>query len=211
MAFSGGDRIILILNSDPSPHKTKVKDVIKMMEIELHEGWIFHQLCKVYLYVSSNRIAGCLVAEPIKEAFKMISSSTDKKADSGVIRKDTRLNSGGALKFGNVIFKKEAAKKKIPSVSSQEMITGAVVCEEKSVPAACGIRAIWVTPSNRRKGIASHLLDAARKSFCEDSILERSKLAFSPPTSAGRPLACRYVGNKPLLLYKADPISTAGD
>ncbi|CAL1360401.1 unnamed protein product [Linum trigynum] len=211
MAFSGGDRIILILNSDPSPHKTKVKDVIKMMEIELHEGWIFHELCKVYLYVSSNRIAGCLVAEPIKEAFKMISTSTDKKADSGAIRKDTRLNSGGALKFGNVIFKREEAKKKIPSVSSQEMITGAVVCEEKSVPAACGIRAIWVTPSNRRKGIASHLLDAARKSFCKDSILERSKLAFSPPTSAGRPLACRYFGNKPLLLYKADPIPTAGD
>ncbi|CAI0462757.1 unnamed protein product [Linum tenue] len=213
MACSGGDRIILILNSDASPHKTKVKDVIKMMEIELHDGWIFHELCKVYLYVSSNRIAGCLVAEPIKEAFKMISpSSTDKKADSGTIRKYSRSNSGGSLKFGDVIFKREAATKKITAVSSQEMIiTGAVVCEEKSVPAACGIRAIWVTLSNRRKGIATQLLDAARESFCENCKLERSQLAFSPPTSAGRPLACAYVGNEPLLLYKADPIPKADD
>ncbi|KAK4740230.1 hypothetical protein R3W88_003927 [Solanum pinnatisectum] len=35
----------------------------------------------------------------------------------------------------------------------------------EAVSALCGIRAIWVTPSNRRKHIASYLLDAA--SVCD--------------------------------------------
>ncbi|CAN0847516.1 Protein CHROMOSOME TRANSMISSION FIDELITY 7 [Linum grandiflorum] len=209
-----------------------------MMEIELGEGWIFHDLCKVtmalvlgfsgvlllqaldadclyplqvYLYVSSNRIAGCLVAEPIKEAFKTISSSVNKKADTEAGGKESSTEPR-ALKFGDVIFKREAVKK-IPSTSCSEAKNenhyGAMVCEERGVPAACGIRAIWVTPSNRRKGIATRLLDAARKSFCTGCTLERSQIAFSPPTSAGRPLADAYVGNEQLLLYKADPVVAA--
>ncbi|KAH0983220.1 hypothetical protein GBA52_010397 [Prunus armeniaca] len=33
-----------------------------MMESELGSGWILHKLCKVYLFILSQRIVGCLVA-----------------------------------------------------------------------------------------------------------------------------------------------------
>ncbi|CAN1133932.1 Protein CHROMOSOME TRANSMISSION FIDELITY 7 [Linum perenne] len=205
---SEGDRVVLVLDSDPSPRKSKVKEVIKMMEIELGEGWIIHELCKVYLYVSSNRITGCLVAEPIKEAFRIISSSVDKQTNTGSSGNGSR-SEPKALKFGDVVFKREAVKR-IPSARSREGTNsshyGAMVCEERGVPASCGIRAIWVTPSNRRKGIATRLLDAARESFCTGCSLDRSQIAFSPPTSAGRPLAYAYIRNEQLLLYKADPV-----
>ncbi|CAH1441819.1 unnamed protein product [Lactuca virosa] len=124
-------RIILVLNDDPPAHIKKVEEVIKMMEMELGDGWIFHKHCKVYLYISSQRVAGCLVAEPINKA------------------------------------------------NSNDILLGAIICEKDSIPAVCGIRAIWVTPSNRRKHIATHLLESIRKSFSSDVILEHSELAFS--------------------------------
>ncbi|MCD9646920.1 hypothetical protein HAX54_037172 [Datura stramonium] len=40
---------------------------------ELGDGWIYHQLCKVYLFISQT-ISGCLVAEPIKKAYKILST-----------------------------------------------------------------------------------------------------------------------------------------
>ncbi|KAF5814422.1 hypothetical protein HanRHA438_Chr03g0121871 [Helianthus annuus] len=52
------------------PHITKVEEVIKMMEMDLGDGWIFHKHCKVYLFISSHRVAGCLVAEPIKKGHR---------------------------------------------------------------------------------------------------------------------------------------------
>ncbi|RVW42752.1 Protein chromosome transmission fidelity 7 [Vitis vinifera] len=74
----------------------------------------------------------------------------------------------------------------------------------EAVPAICGIRAIWVTPSNRRKHIASQLLDAVRKSFCMGFVLKSSQLAFSQPTSAGMALASNYFGSVSFLVYRTD-------
>ncbi|GLT24892.1 hypothetical protein SLA2020_000550 [Shorea laevis] len=59
--------------SDPVARRNKVQDVVNMMEIELWEGWIFHKFCKIYLFVSSQMVVGYLLAEPIKEAFRVLS------------------------------------------------------------------------------------------------------------------------------------------
>ncbi|KAJ6778518.1 N-ACETYLTRANSFERASE ECO [Salix koriyanagi] len=170
MPCSEAGRIVLVLDSDPPALRNKLQEVIKMMEIELGDGWIFHKLCKVYLFVSSQRVAGCLVAEPIKEAFKVLTGSVDETS-------------------------KCAAKKNSRPISTTLQF-------EEAVPALCGIRAIWVTPSNRRKRIASQLLDAVRRSFCMGFVLEQSQLAFSPPTSAGKALASSYAGTTSFLAYK---------
>nr|KAJ0228566.1 hypothetical protein LSAT_V11C100011610 [Lactuca sativa] len=53
----GRGRVILVLNDDPPAHIKKVEEVIKMMEMELGDGWIFHKHYKVYLYISSQRVA----------------------------------------------------------------------------------------------------------------------------------------------------------
>ncbi|OWM71446.1 hypothetical protein CDL15_Pgr005633 [Punica granatum] len=200
------ERIVLVSDNDPPAHRNKVQEVVKMMESELGCGWIYHKLCKVYLFISSQRIAGCLVAERIKEAFRVICDAETKRTEAkGPIIKEERgrLKSAG-LQFGNIMFQREVVRKILRVVNKNEDVNGAIYCEEEAVPALCGIRAIWVSPSNRRKRIGTHLLDAVRKSFCTGIVLEHSQLAFSQPTSAGKALASSYMGCRPLLLYRAE-------
>nr|GMD32753.1 protein CHROMOSOME TRANSMISSION FIDELITY 7-like [Ipomoea batatas] len=165
-SFEAG-RIILVLNDDPPPWRNKVQEVVKMMEVELGEGWIYNQQCKVYLFISSRRIGGCLVAEPIKEAYRIVSSSQGKKFSVAAEREVSQRST--VLQFGGVSFQRE--------------------------------KAIWVTPSNRRKHIASYLLDAARKSFCNGQVLLRSELAFSQPTSVGKVFISSYTSSSSFFLY----------
>ncbi|KAJ9693276.1 hypothetical protein PVL29_012147 [Vitis rotundifolia] len=205
MPSTGGGRIVLVLDGDPPAHKNKVHEVVKIMEVEFGGGWIFHKDCKVYLFISSQRVAGCLVAEPIKKAYKILLSSADERSDD-TSSKEAGLSSN-KLQFGTVSFQREVIQR-APSVNSREVLDGTpngpIVCEKEAVPAICGIRAIWVTPSNRRKHIASQLLDAVRKSFCMGFVLKSSQLAFSQPTSAGMALASNYFGSVSFLVYRTD-------
>lgn len=193
------DRIILVLNSDPPAQRKKVQEVVKMMEIELGDGWVFHEHCKVYLFISSQRIAGCVVVEPINTAHRILSSSVEKVPDD-VSVKDVKQKPG-VLQFGEICFHREVAKKHRSSEAMDSNLLGSILCKEEATPASCGLRAIWVSPSNRRKQIATHLLDAVRQSFDEDHVLEPTELAFSQPTSAGKALASKYTGTKSFLVY----------
>ncbi|XVF07549.1 hypothetical protein REPUB_Repub06bG0148600 [Reevesia pubescens] len=130
-----GDRVILVLDSDSVAQRNKV-----------------------YLFVSSQRVAGCLVAEPIKEAFEILSCSVGEKHSAPA--KQKRSNSS-KLQFGEIVLQREVIKR-APSQVLNENHTGAILCKKEAVPAVCGIRAIWVTPFNRRKGIATQLLEAMR-------------------------------------------------
>lgn len=115
---------------------------------------------QVYMFISSQRVAGCLVAEPIKEGFKLLSCFGDERTDL----KKCRSHSA-TLQFGEISLQREVIKRASSVCSSNavdEKHNGAIMCENEAIPAVCGIRAIWVTPSNRRKGIASLLLDAVR-------------------------------------------------
>ncbi|XP_058751833.1 protein CHROMOSOME TRANSMISSION FIDELITY 7-like [Vicia villosa] len=193
-------RVIMVLENDPSSHRNKVQEVVKMMEIEMGSGWIANQHCKVYLFISLQKVVGCVIAEPIKEAFPVLSCSDDGQSASA--KKREKKLSPTTLQFGNIVFQREVGKRAAKVNVSDSMDGRAIVCESKPVAAVCGIRAIWVTPSNRRKHIASQLLDAVRKSFCTDE-LERPQLAFSLPTSVGKALACSYSGTGSFLVYKA--------
>ncbi|KAK1264220.1 hypothetical protein QJS04_geneDACA008590 [Acorus gramineus] len=100
--------------------------------------------------------------------------------------------------------KREVVKRAPVAEANDVDYSGAILCEESSVPAKCGVRAIWVISSSRRKRIATRLLDAARNSFCMDYVLQPSECAFSEPTSAGRAFAIKYYGTKSFLVYKAE-------
>ncbi|KAL2503105.1 Protein CHROMOSOME TRANSMISSION FIDELITY 7 [Forsythia ovata] len=190
-------RIILVQGDDPHAWQNKIQDVVKMMEMELGDGWILHKNCKVYLFVTSHRISGCLVTESIKKAYRISSSSVIKKHDSHSA-KETR--SSVSLQFGSVSFEREIIRRDSSVVELEESIDGIILSEDEAVPAVCGIKAIWVTPSNRRKRIATNLLDAARKSFCMGVTLEHTQLAFSQPTSLGKALISSYTGGS-FLVY----------
>ncbi|KAK4760273.1 hypothetical protein SAY87_005166 [Trapa incisa] len=171
-------RIVVVLQSDPSGYRNKVQEVLEMTKGELGSGWIYNELC------NSQRIAGCLVAEPIKEAFRAISDSETKTEGPNIREERVKLKFVG-LQFGNIEFQREVVKR-LPSVATKKCLSGAIYCEEDPIPAVCGVRAIWVSPSHRRKHIATHLLDAVRRSFCKGGVIEHSQLAFSQPTSAGK-------------------------
>ncbi|XP_020246231.1 protein CHROMOSOME TRANSMISSION FIDELITY 7-like isoform X2 [Asparagus officinalis] len=163
---NNGDRILLVLDGDPPAQKHKVKQVINMTEKELGfvEGELNHKLCKVYLFISSHRVIGCLVAEPIKTAHRVIpapSSTTDK------ISKNSKNPNKSILQFGQFNFQREVINKYSSENTHkfEQWEIGAMLCEEEALPATCGVRAIWVAPSKRRKRIASLLLDAARMHF----------------------------------------------
>ncbi|KFK29726.1 hypothetical protein AALP_AA7G170500, partial [Arabis alpina] len=177
------NRIVMVLDNDSPAHRNKVQEVVKMMEVELGEDWIIHKHCKVYLCVSSQRISGCLVAEPIKEAFKVIAPSDNERQ----LKKESSSFSSPStsIQFGNILLQREVSKR--CRASEDRLDNGAIVCEEEAKPAVCGIRAIWVSPSNRRKGLATWLLDTARESFSNNGcVLEKSEVALSQPSSMGR-------------------------
>ncbi|XP_039016036.1 protein CHROMOSOME TRANSMISSION FIDELITY 7-like [Hibiscus syriacus] len=189
-------RVILVLDSDPVAQRNKVQEVVKMMEMEMElgEGWIFHKLCRVYLFILSQRIAGCVVAESIKEAFEVLSCSI------GATTKQARPKSG-KLRFGDIVLQREVINI-APSEVSHESRNGAILCKKEAMSAVCGIRAIWVTPDNRRKGIATQMLDAVRESFCRGHVIEKAELAFSEPSSDGEALAANYTGTTSFSVYK---------
>ncbi|KAG1369755.1 protein CHROMOSOME TRANSMISSION FIDELITY 7 [Cocos nucifera] len=224
-----GDRILLVLDCDPPAQKRKVQEIIKIMEKELGFGddRLLHKLCKVFLFISRNRIAGCLVAEPIKKAHRVISSSSSCKDSDDISHElavaDTELmRPKPTIQFGAFSFKREVIKRSFSTngANVDQWYGGAILCEEQAVLALCGFRAIWVVPSHRRKGIASQLLDVARKmtdnmyglicyfscrkSFCNDKMSDHSQCAFSPPTSAGKALASRFSSSNSFLVYMAE-------
>ncbi len=73
--------------------------------------------------------------------------------------------------------------------------------ERAVVPAAAGVRAIWVAPAARRRGAGSALLDAVRARLHHGCVLRRDQLAFSQPTQEGRALAARYCATDAFLVY----------
>ncbi|GMP68285.1 hypothetical protein CsSME_00027942 [Camellia sinensis var. sinensis] len=183
----------------------KVQKVVQMMEMDLGSGWLIHKLCKVYLYIFHQRIAGCLVAESIKTAYRVLSNSGAPKSVNNTNTNNNGSNSS-ILQFGGINFRREAVERAPSAINpeaSEEDLMGAIFLGNEAVPAICGIRAIWVAPSMRRKQIACQLLAAVRMSFCRGLLLKPSQLAFSNPTSTGRALACRYFGTSSFLAYKA--------
>uniref|UniRef100_A0A0E0PB33 N-acetyltransferase domain-containing protein n=1 Tax=Oryza rufipogon TaxID=4529 RepID=A0A0E0PB33_ORYRU len=194
----GGDRIILVTDENSCARNSKVQEVIKVVQKELGfgEGQLLHKLCK--------RIVGCLVAEPIKTAHKVIPGSTEENGSDLPVDKIEPVKTNHTLEFGKISFKREVLKRHDHSDKNKEEYRdpGAIICEKEDVPAHCGFRAIWVVPSRRRKRIGSQLMDAARKSFLEGETLCISQCAFSPPTSSGKALARSYCKTSAFLVYK---------
>lgn len=221
---SEGDRVVYVLPGDPSGYLNKVGEVVKVMEQEmgLSPGWLWQKKhCKAYLFISaSKKIVGCVIAERISSAFPIVpheskdskpldtllqfSVSRGHSEESPISEAKTRDEKSKPCKqllWGGWKFNREVVnRKKVPNDNVQEL-GRAIMCSKTEVPAVCGVRGIWVSRTERRKGIASHLLDAMRKTFCVGVTLETSQCAFSQPTPAGEAFAARYCGTPSFLVY----------
>lgn len=67
--------------------------------------------------------------------------------------------------------------------------------------AVLGVAQVWVHPSQRRRGVARILLDAARAHAVWAYPVPLSELAFTQPTQDGYILAARYTGTEAFLVY----------
>ncbi|KAG0584690.1 hypothetical protein KC19_3G228300 [Ceratodon purpureus] len=226
-----GDRVVYVLPSDPPGYLSKVQEVVKVMEQEmgLSPGWLWHkQDCKVYLFISaSKKIVGCLVAERINAGFPIVphglkdpisadthyltprvsglgKKSEDQESASPKTRTELREDTKKPCKqllWGGWKFTREVVNRKKTQNDNTQELARAIMCSKTGVPAVCGVRGIWVSRSERRKGIASHLLDAMRKTFCLGVALETSQCAFSQPSPDGEAFAARYCGTPAFLVY----------
>lgn len=75
--------------------------------------------------------------------------------------------------------------------------------EPEPVRADCGIMYLWVHPSYRRRGIATHLTDVARGNIKKDGVVFRSRVAVCDPTELAIPFFNAYLLHKrPIKVYQ---------
>lgn len=135
----------------------------------------------MYLFISaSKKIVGCVVAERIESAFPIVPHDqgdskavvTQGRTSSNLDSPSNRLKlsvakpkSSTQLLWGGWKFTREVVNRKKSRNDGQQDLGRAILCSKEGVPAVCGVRGIWVSRSERRKGVASHLLDAMRLVF----------------------------------------------
>jgi len=144
-----------------------------------------NEVCVTFLYIQNKKVCGCLIAEPIEQAYEIFSTVVNevKENELSGANKDVMTTEG-----------------EVDNKSDQDTF-GATVCSTTPQPAVLGINRIWVTKSERRKQIATTLLDIARQHMFYNYIVKKEEIAFSQPTQEGRKLATNYLG-KNFLVYK---------
>ncbi|CAG8477661.1 4244_t:CDS:2 [Ambispora gerdemannii] len=99
-------RVILFTYSRASTHeKRKIREILEVIKLELNSIEISEQklyLCKIFLYITAKKkVVGCVVAEHISQAYRVIPDENAVSSESGV--RDA----------GSAIF---CSTKKIPAV-----------------------------------------------------------------------------------------------
>lgn len=79
-----------------------------------------------------------------------------------------------------------------PACISHDGITTLPTMAQPVYGTICGIRKIWVSHDWQRKGIATHLVDAARVNLLYGHVIPHRLLAFTPTTPAGALFARAY-------------------
>ncbi|XP_021510493.1 N-acetyltransferase ESCO2 [Meriones unguiculatus] len=75
-------KIVLVLPQDPSYAIKKVEDVQELVDLELGFQQVvpmYPNKTKTFLFIDEKRVVGCLIAEPIKQAFRVLSEPSSTK------------------------------------------------------------------------------------------------------------------------------------
>ena len=86
---------------------------------------------------------------------------------------------------------------------------GTVCCGGPARRATAGIAKIFVHAPQRRRGVATRLLDAVRATLVYGRVVPRAELAATQPTRDGAALFARYAGTPHFLVY--DPAHADAD
>ena len=176
-----------------------------------------------FLFIAHARVVGCVSVVQISEAFKLMGpggamvradvSASATAATSTSCAVSAQRVEAAALTPTSGGAGAAAALASPPGVAASGCAGAAVVvarrrvlanelsvadwrCDPAPVPADAGICHIWVHPEQRRKNIATILMDAVRKSLIYNYPIPAHKCAFSTPTDMGRRFAVAYVGSR---------------
>ncbi|NXG53644.1 ESCO2 acetyltransferase, partial [Psilopogon haemacephalus] len=170
-------KIVLILPSDPKYAIKKAEDVREIVDNELGFKQVLLSCparAKIYLFVSSEKmIVGCLVAEQIKQAFRVLSEAGAEPSSPALEEQQQQ----------------------------EQQQQRAWRCSTEPEAAVCGISRIWVLGSWRGKGIARRMVDVVRNTFTYGCYLSTEEIAFSDPTPDGKSFATKYCQTPNFLVY----------
>ena len=102
----------------------------------------------------------------------------------------------------------------IRSARAADTADGTVRCNGRARRAVAGIAKIFVHAPQRRRGVATRLLDAVRATLVYGRVVPRAELAATQPTRDGAALFARYAGTPHFLVYDpahADDAPDEGD
>ena len=75
------------------------------------------------------------------------------------------------------------------------------MCSDKKESIKCGVSRIWVAKTQRRRGIATAMLECLRRNFLFGYYLQINDVAFSSPSEDGKALASKFFGGPQYLVY----------
>lgn len=130
---------------------------------------------KVYLYIRGSKCVGACLAERIQEAFAVVDSTCSVPATPSAHTDPSPT---------------------IDVVDQVRVESSSISISSMPSPALLGISRIWTSKLERKKGIATSLLDAAREDFLYGMRIEKVTVAFSQPTGSGGNLARKWFGRR---------------
>lgn len=89
----------------------------------------------------------------------------------------------------------------IRSARKADTADGTVRCSGPARRATAGVAKIFVHATQRRRGVATRLLDAVRTALVYGYVVPRAELAATQPTRDGAALFARYAGTPHFLVY----------
>ena len=149
-------------------------------ELGAPNGWVLGEDAKTrgtraFAYVLRDRIVGAVFAEPLRRAYRTV---PDDGGETGV---EPRVGGDDG-----------------PTNDGSRPVThyGGKILRRRDVPtrAVMGVRAAWVHPAHRRRGIATRLLRVARERLVPGYACDAREVAWTQPTEDGRALAAATCG-----------------
>ncbi len=170
----------------PDDHRARWGKAIALAEhvgdeLGAERGWVLGEDAErrgtaAFVYVLKDRIVGALFAEPLRRAYRTI---PDDGGETGP----------GESSGGESPAKKTTGSRPVTHY-------GGKVLRRRANPtrAVMGIRAAWVHPAHRRRGIATSLLRVARERLVPGYSCDASETAWTQPTEDGAALAAATCG-----------------
>ncbi|XP_045483222.1 N-acetyltransferase ESCO2 [Harmonia axyridis] len=88
--------------------------------------------------------------------------------------------------------------------TANKLLTASVevdLCSMEEYPITCGVSRIWVLPTYQKKGIATAMMEALRKNFLPNRMLEKCEIALSAPTPDGKLFGTKYFETENFYTY----------